>query len=464
VPEKTLKEVDRSTRDLFQRAATAIQRENWDYAITLYSQCLHNEPGFLECRTALRATQIKKFGASTGFFKKVFGTAGNSPQLAKGQMALRSSPLEALEIAEQMLNGDPHNSMGLKLSADAATAAGLHRTAVLSLEALRRATPKDRAVNLQLAKAYIDAGQPDKGDAIYSELLRANPADAEVANFYKDLSAVRTLNEKGYGALEGGQGSYRDILKDKDEAVVLEQEKRMLKAEDVAANLIVEFEARLAREPGNLKVVRDIAGLYTEMKAFDKALAFYEQIMVQEGATDATLEKAVADTRIRKLDHQLSKLDPQGPDYQEHVQRIQRERAEFQISDCQRRAEKYPTDLEVRFELGLLFYQAGKFSEAIKEFQRAQNNPHQRISAIYHLGLCFAQRGMNDLAVRSFQNAIKEKELFDDEKKELLYAYGTVLEKMGKREEAIEQFKFIYEVDSGYKDVEAKVDKYYSGQ
>ena len=35
---------------------------------------------------------------------------------------------------------------------------------------------------------------------------------------------------------------------------------------------------------------------------------------------------------------------------------------------------------------------------------------------------------------------------------------------MDKKEEAIEQFKLIYEVDIGYKDVAAKVDKYYSGQ
>jgi hypothetical protein len=34
---------------------------------------------------------------------------------------------------------------------------------------------------------------------------------------------------------------------------------------------------------------------------------------------------------------------------------------------------------------------------------------------------------------------------------------------MGKKEEAIEQFKQIYEIDIGYKDVAAKVDSYYSG-
>ena len=54
--------------------------------------------------------------------------------------------------------------------------------------------------------------------------------------------------------------------------------------------------------------------------------------------------------------------------------------------------------------------------------------------------------------------------MFDEEKKELIYLLGCVLEKMGKREEAIEQFKLIYEVDIGYKDVAEKMDAYYGGQ
>jgi tetratricopeptide (TPR) repeat protein len=71
---------------------------------------------------------------------------------------------------------------------------------------------------------------------------------------------------------------------------------------------------------------------------------------------------------------------------------------------------------------------------------------------------------MNDVAARTLQSALKEKLVFDDEKKELIYALGVVLEKMGKKEEAIEQFKQIYEVDVEFKDVSAKVDAYYSGQ
>jgi hypothetical protein len=71
---------------------------------------------------------------------------------------------------------------------------------------------------------------------------------------------------------------------------------------------------------------------------------------------------------------------------------------------------------------------------------------------------------MFDSAVRKFQDAIKEKIVFDEEKKDLIYHLGCVLETMGKKAEAHEQFLLIYETDASYKDVAAKVDAFYAGQ
>ena len=153
---------------------------------------------------------------------------------------------------------------------------------------------------------------------------------------------------------------------------------------------------------------------------------------------------------------------PQAPDYAERDGRAPGRTHGLPTRANAKPAPRYPTDLAIRFELGELFFKAGKITEAIQEFQKAQNNPARRIQAMSFLGQCFAQRGMNDLAARKFQDAIKEKPGFDDEKKELIYQLGCVLEKMGKKEEAIEQFKPIYEEDIGYKDVAAKVDAYYS--
>jgi tetratricopeptide (TPR) repeat protein len=304
----------------------------------------------------------------------------------------------------------------------------------------------------------------DKAEKILSDLASTFPNDQEIAKVLKNVAAKRTLSEGGYEALEGGGGSYRDILRNKDEAVSLEQEKRAVKTEDMTARLLAECEARIAQEPGNLRLLRSAAELCTQKNEFDKALEYYRRITTTEGEADPSLERAIAETTVRKFEHALSGLDPSAPDFAEQSTRIRAEREAYELEECRRRAEKYPNDLQVRFDLGELYFKAGQISEAISEFQKAQNNPHKRIQAMGYLGQCFARRGMNDLAARTLQNAIKEKLNFDDEKKELIYALGCVLEKAGKPKEAIEQFELIYGTDIGYKDVAAKVDAFYSGQ
>ena len=464
MPEKSISQVSRAWRDQYEKGKTALERNNLDYAITILAQVLEQEPGFYECREALRATQFKKAGANTGFFKRMISGASSSPQIAKGQLALRSNPLEALKIAEQILTSDPSSSPGHKLLSAAAMAADLPKTAVLSLEILAKNSPKDKDINHDLAQAYSAAGQSQWAEEIYTELIRQYPTDPKLADELKDISARKTLREGGYDALSDGKGSYRDILKNKDQAVSMEQENRQVKSEDVASKLIQEYEARVQAEPKNFKLLRSLGELYATKKDFDKALEAYAKIVESEGAADASLLKAVAEIKLKKFDLAIEQLNPQDPGYTEQLAKLKADRMAFQLDECKQRAERYPNDLQIRYDLGVLYFEAGRIGEAISEFQKAQNNPNRKIQSLSYLGQCFAKRNMNDMAARTLQTALKEKLTFDDERKELVYALGCVLEKMGKVEEAIDQFKQIYEVDIAFKDVAAKVDAYYAAK
>ena len=464
MPDKSLNEVPRDIRDLYQRGKDALQRQNFDYAFTFFNQVLQREPGFLECRQHLRVAQSKKAGASTGFFKKMFGGASVQPLIAKAQFAKGKNPLEAMQIAEQILETDPSNSSAHKILAECAMDADLPKTACFSYEILLKNSAKDYDLSMAYGEALAKAGQVAKAEQVYTDLMRAFPNRGEINAALKNLSAHTTLREGGYDALADGTGSYRDILKNKEEAVSLEQQSRVVRSDDRTDQLIKEYEVQVAREPGNLKRLRDLAELYRQKKDFDKSLEYYERIRGSEGGADPSLEKAITDTALRRFDHLLGQLDAANPEHAPRLAQLQQERTAFQLTETQQRAERYPTDLQIKFELGQLYFAAGRFNEAMGEFQKAQANPQRRLQAMAFLGQCFAAKGMNDMAARRLQEALKEKPGFDDEKKELIYLLGSVLEKMGKKEEAIEQFKQIYEADIGYKDVAAKVDAYYSGQ
>src|ERR1041385_8296054 len=140
--EKGLNDLPRDVRVLFTRGNDALQRDNFDYAIDLFNQVLTREPALYECRKALRTAQLRKAGAARGIFKKLLSNASSSPLVARGEMALRREPAEALPIAEQILNNDPNNSAAHRIIVKAATALELPRTAALSLEILYHNAPK----------------------------------------------------------------------------------------------------------------------------------------------------------------------------------------------------------------------------------------------------------------------------------------------------------------------------------
>src|SRR5712691_8145410 len=102
--EKNLGEMPRDLRELYQKGSTALQRQNFEYAIAIFNQVLQREPAFFECRQALGGAQCKKGGGSTKFVKKGRGGARSSSMVAKAQMSLRKNPLEARQIAGQILN------------------------------------------------------------------------------------------------------------------------------------------------------------------------------------------------------------------------------------------------------------------------------------------------------------------------------------------------------------------------
>src|SRR5450432_1659818 len=327
--EKNASEISREARLLFVKGSEAAQRENTDYAISLFNQVLEKEPAFYDCRKALREAQFRKAGSGgTGFFKKMMSGAGSSPQIAKAKLALGKNPGEAMAIAEQILNGEPNNSSAHRIIVDAAQALELPRTAALSYETLVKNSPKDRTLAIEFAQALAAAGdvsesENNRGEKILMDLLRDNPSDGELNTALKNLSARKTMDQGGYGALEKGEGSFRDILKNKAEAVSLEQQNRVVKSEDVTERLIGEYETRLQTEPNNLKLTRQLADLYRDKKDFDKALELYARIKNSEMGNDPSLETAITSTMVKRFDHKISTINPFAADHADQVAKLQ---------------------------------------------------------------------------------------------------------------------------------------------
>jgi tetratricopeptide (TPR) repeat protein len=146
---------------------------------------------------------------------------------------------------------------------------------------------------------------------------------------------------------------------------------------------------------------------------------------------------------------------------QAEVDALRAQKVENVLQAARDRVERYPNDLQLRFELGQALYNAGQYKDAVPELQQALRQPSVRHRAYNYLGLCYAKRNMLDLAAKQFETAAAEMLAMDNTKKEIVYNLGCVLEQAGKKEAALEQFKIIYEVDSKYRDVSDRVEAAY---
>jgi tetratricopeptide (TPR) repeat protein len=94
----------------------------------------------------------------------------------------------------------------------------------------------------------------------------------------------------------------------------------------------------------------------------------------------------------------------------------------------------------------------------VREFQQAVRSPKHRIVTLNCLGLCYLAKKVIEIARDQFLKADAEHRTMDPLKKEIIYNLGLAYEQAGDHAQAYEQFKRIYEVDIGYKDVRARVE------
>jgi tetratricopeptide (TPR) repeat protein len=66
-----------------------------------------------------------------------------------------------------------------------------------------------------------------------------------------------------------------------------------------------------------------------------------------------------------------------------------------------------------------------------------------------------------DLALEQFKLLKADIQIMDERKKDAIYQLGCCFEAMGKKEEAIEEFKIVYSADISFRDVADKINAFY---
>jgi tetratricopeptide (TPR) repeat protein len=458
---KTEKDLPEFHQATWLKAMSAMQLNNYGYTVQLLQPLLKSHPEFLDGRKLVRQAEIAKTGGKAPFLSTASFTA------IKIQGLLKKDPLAAIEAIEKALENDPRNAHLNQLLKEAASAAKLPETAAFALETILDGDPKNIKLMHELARFYMGTSLPEKAQTLYQKILAISPNDLAAIKGSKDASANNSMQKGGW---EKEETSYRDLIKDKDQAVALEQKSRVVRSEEMLDNLLAELHAKAEAEPEGVDTARRIAELYEQKEDFENAVSWFNYAAALTSNSDSALVRKASDLQIRQFDAAITSREefiatqpetPESAQYILELEDLRAQRAGLKIDSAHRRVEQNPTDLLFRFELGEILVAMEKWQEAIPELQKARQNPNVRLRAMALLGKCFTSRSMFDLAAKTLSEAAGEISAMDSLKKEIIYSLALVYEKMGQKEKALESLKQIYEVDYGYRDVAARVEGSY---
>src|SRR5262249_51609745 len=420
---KTEKELNETQRALWLKAMAAGELRNFGYAISLLQGILKQQPQFLTGRQLLRRAEVAKQKAR----KKSFFNISTAPiTLMKAQREIKKAPQRAVEMIERVLQDEPYNRQANTALKEAAIAAGWPEIGVFALRTLLEENPRDVKLLHELGQLHHQMGESQEEVEVYNRITEIDPLDAVASRLGKDASARASMSAGGWAQAE----SYRELIKDKEVAISLEQQGRMQLTGEALDQQITELETRQRAEPMNVDVTRRLGSLCEQKDDIESAIKWYQRAAELTGSGDAGLARKLSDLKMRSAEREIAAHEEYLAAHQtkdavnarktEEFQAAKKKQARLLLEEAKKRVERNPTDLQLRFELGML-----------------------------------------DLAAKQFEDAAKEILTMDAMKKEIVYNLGIVYEKTGEREKSLGCMKQIYEADYGYKDVADRVESSY---
>jgi tetratricopeptide (TPR) repeat protein len=460
----------------FERANQVISTGNHDYGIQLLMTCCQLDPGNLIYRHALRKTEKAKYNNNLRGSKLAIVTTSAKKTRLKAAKASRDH-IKILEYGEEILARNPWDLWTQMAMAEAAEALGLMDVAVFSLDQARQKDPNDATLNRAMARLFEKRGNFAAAIQLWELVRKADPRDVEAQHKAKDLAASDTIARGNYEAVIDGTGS--SATADKEgarQAKLTGSSGKHTPLESTAPEggsptdreprEAAGLRARIKAEPTAVNAYLQLAAVYRRSGLIDQARAVLQEGL---GPTGNVFEMSVelADLEAEPFRRNLAitegklKVAPRDAELLKIRARLIKEINARELDLFRQKADRYPTELGNRLELGIRLLRNGQIDGAIAELQAARSDPRHRWKALMHLGYCFASRKNWRLAERNFAEALQNLPSGEDAvRKELLYELAKGAAQSEDLSHAVELAYELANLDFGYKDISQLLDEW----
>lgn len=450
----------------WKRGSEAMAKEDWDFAIQMYSQSVQLVPNNLMYRQSLRGVEYRKYGNNKSGAKM----AGAKLMGVKGLIKKARMQKNWEQVDQQAEAGLQVNPWDVQLNADVGQACrerGFDDVAVYAYEKAFELEQGNKDVLLALAELYEEKGEFDKAIGAWSRIEKLDPNDQTPKRRMTDLHTKKVTDRGGYDEAK----TTKDVKAGPKNAYD-EYRGGGKKSDSVAPGESVELDMQHAirKDPNNRELVQRLADWYRREDRLDEAIAQFQKALEMSGG-DPALREQLEDTEIAKMrkgvDAAAEKLR-KAPEDDALKQKASALKAEFLKREVQvltSRVERYPKDLKLKFDLAQRLMKFKKWDQAIPLLQAASANNKIEPEARVALGECFLSDNKKPLATRQFESAVKL--VNQHEQPELFlkchYVLGRLAEEKGDVEAAIRHYTEVLSLDYNYRDARARMEKLQGG-
>ena len=276
--------------------------------------------------------------------------------------------------------------------ADACAAYGYHEVELRYLKNALDANPKDPAVNRHCALSLARLGQFDQAIACWERVDEARRGDAEAQQMISELQIEKTRQRgrpSGEPRRSVAQSTAQAVSVDEAPPPPVEEAPRR----QVRLTPRQELEQQIANHPTDLTSYFALAQLHLDENRHADALHVLHKALAASGNSHPVQER-IEDVEITRKQYQLAIAEKQASSapHEDHRQLLEQLRADlnrFEWEVYYRRAERYPQDLEIQFQLGLRLKRLEKPREAIPCLEAARKLAARRAEAEVEMGECW---------------------------------------------------------------------------
>ena len=440
-----------------------------DYANTMYTQCVVNDPGNLVYYEAfLENLQTKYKNNKKGARVKGFGGRGPFKKVLS-----KKDWREVLRQGPELLKANPWDVPALRGMAQACEEFGYNEVELRLLKNALDANPKDAEVNRHCGRSLARMGQFDQAIACWHRVEELDSKDKDATKMVSLLTEdkqrvaaglppksvdVKNRPRKGSGNPEEkpAEEAKADDQQSSDEQA--QQQRR-----EVSLTPRQKLERAIADNPEDIDAYLKLADLLQDEKrhadverVLTKALAASgNDLKVRERLEDASFDRQRQQLAIAEKRARVEQTD-QAADLAKQM-RAEHNRREVEVYGA--RVERYPDDILLKFELAVRLKRDGNYAEAANYFLQTRDEPELKTTATLELGECFQHQKKFKKALQCYARAVDLAVDVLELKKAALYRAGVLAVGLGELDTAEQYLRDLSKIDPSYKDLPSRLDK-----